>query len=131
MSKRLAIQDANVGLSVESVKERVRREGDTGDLMPNPLETAGFLNIRIKPPLHSRGIGRMTLPADVTVIICGPLNTGAQRTDYDNLNEFFSSLDSQYITAMVRQYIYLYKYIFIYIYLYIYMSLIPFCNAPT
>jgi hypothetical protein len=41
----------------------------------------------------------MTLPADVTIIICGPLNMDAQRQDYDSFNEFFSSLDSQYITG--------------------------------
>jgi hypothetical protein len=26
------------------------------DLIPDPLVTPGFLNIRLKPPLHSRGI---------------------------------------------------------------------------
>ena len=33
----------------------------------------GFINIRVKPPLNTRGIKRMSLPADATVTICGSL----------------------------------------------------------
>lgn len=41
--------------------------GGGGGGMVDPLCTKGFINIRIKPPLNSRGIRRMSLPADTTV----------------------------------------------------------------
>lgn len=58
MIRRQSIQRANIGESVEKVKERVAKDGgaSNGERMPDPLMTAGFLNIRMKPPLHSRGI---------------------------------------------------------------------------
>ena len=40
--------------------------GPAGGGMVDPLCTKGFINIRIKPPLNSRGIRRMSLPADTT-----------------------------------------------------------------
>ena len=74
----------------------------TGVLMPDPLVTVGFINIRIRPPLHSRGIRRMTFPAEITVTICSPVNTSSQLADYTTLCEHFVSMDSHYITASVE-----------------------------
>ena len=68
---------------------------------PDPLAIEGFVNIRVKPPLHTRGIRRMTLPADVTITICGPSFTESQRALLHALESFFSLLDSGFITASV------------------------------
>ena len=68
---------------------------------PDPLAIEGFVNIRVKPPLHTRGIRRMTLPADVTITICGPSFTESQRSLLQALEAFFGSLDSGFIAASV------------------------------
>lgn len=36
----------------------------------DPMTTPGFVNIRIKPPMHVQGLKRMQLPADVTITLC-------------------------------------------------------------
>lgn len=42
----------------------------------DPLDCPGLVSIRVKPPLHSRGIKRMTFPADATVFICESTSPG-------------------------------------------------------
>lgn len=73
-----------------------------GGLMPDPLSTVGFINIRIRPPLHSRGIRRMTFPAEITITVCSPVNTESQLADYKTLCEHFMAMDSHFITASVE-----------------------------
>ena len=85
-----------------TTKRRDEYTNTTGGMMPDPLVTVGFINIRIRPPLHSRGIRRMTFPAEVTVTICSPVNTSSQLADYTTLCEHFASMDSHYITASVE-----------------------------
>lgn len=85
-----------------TTKRRDEYSNTTGGMMPDPLVTVGFINIRIRPPLHSRGIRRMTFPAEVTVTICSPVNTSSQLADYTTLCEHFASMDSHYITASVE-----------------------------
>ena len=85
-----------------TTKRRDEYTNTGGGIMPDPLVTVGFINIRIRPPLHSRGIRRMTFPAEVTVTICSPVNTNSQLADYTTLCEHFSSMDSHYITASVE-----------------------------
>jgi hypothetical protein len=73
-----------------------------GGTMPDPLLTVGFINIRIRPPLHSRGIRRMTFPAEITITVCSPVNTESQLADYKTLCEHFMAMDSHFITASVE-----------------------------
>ena len=53
----------------------------------NPMNCNGFINIRIKPPLHSKGIKRMQLPCDVTVTLSGPYKSKAQLEALQELGE--------------------------------------------
>jgi hypothetical protein len=114
MIRRHAIQQAN-----NTGKESRRSSGDSFDFsrdkkfdsdtstftdgyMPDPLLTVGFINIRIRPPLHSRGIRRMTFPAEITITVCSPVNTESQLADYKTLCEHFMAMDSHFITASVE-----------------------------
>ena len=81
---------------------RISKVKDVVEIMPDPLTSVGFINIRIRPPLHSRGIRRMTFPAEITITVCSPVNTEAQLADYTALCEHFTSMDSHYITASVE-----------------------------
>lgn len=118
MIRRHAIQQANMvgkdnrkgnminnGLDFYRDKSDIR-DSDTsppaGELMPDPLLTVGFINIRIRPPLHSRGIRRMTFPAEITITVCSPVNTEPQLADYKTLCEHFMAMDSHFITASVE-----------------------------
>ena len=83
-------------------KRHEERSNTKGEMIPDPLVSVGFINIRIRPPLHSRGIRRMTFPAEITVTICSPVNTSSQLADYTTLCEHFASMDSHYITASVE-----------------------------
>ena len=44
----------------------------------------------------------MTLPTDLTVTICGPLNTETQKKDFNKAFEQLAALDCHYITASVQ-----------------------------
>ena len=85
-----------------TAKRHEERANTKGEMIPDPLVSVGFINIRIRPPLHSRGIRRMTFPAEITVTICSPVNTSSQLADYTTLCEHFASMDSHYITASVE-----------------------------
>lgn len=68
----------------------------------DPLNSNGFVNIRIKPPMHARGIKRMTLPTDVTVTICSPSGTSDNIHQLLAIENIFLSIDSGYITVSVE-----------------------------
>ena len=44
----------------------------------------------------------MTLPADVTVTVCGPAHTESQAYTLQVLQRYFDSIDSGYLTATVE-----------------------------
>lgn len=45
---------------------------------------------------------RMTLPTNLTITICGPLNTDAQRDGYNTTFDELAALDCHYVTASVQ-----------------------------
>ena len=66
----------------------------------NPMNLLGFINVRIKPPLHSKGIKRMQLPADVTVTLCGPYQSKVQLEALRDLERAFNGVPSEYVSAI-------------------------------
>lgn len=66
----------------------------------NPMNLLGFINVRIKPPLHSKGIKRMQLPADVTVTLCGPYQSKVQLEALRDLERAFNGVPSDYVSAI-------------------------------
>ena len=86
------------------MKETTRWDGSLGmgGSMVDPLCTKGFINIRIKPPLNSRGIRRMSLPADTTVTVCGSLLPDGNAELLAEIEQVFESVASEYITHSVR-----------------------------
>lgn len=59
----------------------------------DPLDQPGFVSIRIKPPLHTRGIKRMNFPSDVTVTICGPVRTEVQKALFKSVLTSYEAID--------------------------------------
>ena len=47
----------------------------------------------------------MTLPTDLTVTICGPMNSEAQKMDYNTTFEKLAAHDCHYVTASVQIYL--------------------------
>lgn len=68
----------------------------------DPLQSKGFINIRIKPPMHNHGVRRMGLPADVTVTICGSVLCEENIQLMKELEDQFNSIPSDYIVAEVK-----------------------------
>jgi hypothetical protein len=64
----------------------------------DPLNTKGFINIRIKPPLNSRGIRRMSLPADTTVTVCGSLLPDGNSELLNEIVKVFEDVKSDFFT---------------------------------
>ena len=86
------------------LKETMHLKSADGSVsgMVDPLCTKGFINIRIKPPLNSRGIRRMSLPADTTVTVCGSLLPDGNAELLAEIEHVFESVASEYITHTVR-----------------------------
>jgi hypothetical protein len=84
--------------------KRLRSVRDQEERQPScstdPLRRLGFVNIRIKPPLHSKGIKRMALPCDVTVTLCGPFWSKGQLDSLKDLEKAFNSLPSDFFSAV-------------------------------
>lgn len=67
----------------------------------DPLNTKGFINIRMKPPMHCQGIRRMILPTDVTVTICGSGLLSENEALIREIEQVFLSIKSDYIFSSV------------------------------
>jgi hypothetical protein len=67
---------------------------------PTTLPDAFEMTRSKSPPHHTHR--RMTLPTDLTVTICGPLNTETQKKDFNRAYEQLAALDCHYITATVQ-----------------------------
>lgn len=83
---------------------------DTGAILVDPLRTKGFVNIRIKPPVHNQntkrsgggGGGGNGQPADVTVTISGSLLTTGNEQFIKDLESEFGTLDDEYMYQVVQ-----------------------------
>jgi hypothetical protein len=62
------------------------------EVVQNPMHADGFINIRIKPPINSRGLRRMTFPADVSITVCGPAFTLLQREAIKRCEQVFRNV---------------------------------------
>ena len=83
---------------VEMLKARVRKQRPISnnfrqcDLFTN----TGFISIRLTPPMHSKGIRRMTLPADVTVVVQAPFNSDIQQRHFHEIVIQVNTISSGY-----------------------------------
>lgn len=68
----------------------------------DPLTTKGFVNIRIKPPMHAHGTRRIGLPADTTVTICGSILAEANIQLMQELEAQFNDIPSDYIVSEIK-----------------------------
>ena len=66
----------------------------------NPMETLGFVNIRLKPS-PSRGSRKMNLPCDASVTVCGPVATQLQREHLKRCIDAFEKLPDEYHVAKI------------------------------
>jgi hypothetical protein len=67
----------------------------------DPLHSSGFVNIRMKPPMHCHGIRKMSLPADVTVTICGSVLAQGNEDLLKEVELVFNSIPSDYLYVSV------------------------------
>lgn len=63
----------------------------------DPMRCCGFINIRLKPPLHSKGIKRMALPADTVVTVSGSILVDGQEELIKSVRTAFENCESDYI----------------------------------
>jgi hypothetical protein len=68
----------------------------------DPLRNKGFINIRVKPPMHMQGIKRSSQPSDVTVTISGSLLTEGNEQLIKDLESEFTALDDEYLYQVVQ-----------------------------
>ena len=76
-------------------EERLKRRA-FGDVLLDPMINKGFVSIRIKPPMHNKGISFMKLPADSTVTVCGPHVSQEQREQFERALREWEELPSPY-----------------------------------
>lgn len=76
--------------------------GDYSQKILDPLHYGGFVNIRMKPPMHCHGIRRMALPADVTVTICGSILAEGNQDLLKEVESMFNSVPSDYLYVSVN-----------------------------
>ena len=74
---------------------------ESGVPVLDPLTTRGFINIRMKPPSHSRGLSRMTFPMDTTVTICGSLLMKDHETLITEMKHKFDSIRGEYQSSTI------------------------------
>ena len=91
-------QSIEEGEVVEGASFADSKEGSNYFL--DPFSKEGFINIRIKPPLNTRGMKKMQFPTDVTVTISGPHRTTRQEQNLDYLHHKFSSYPSLMCVAV-------------------------------
>lgn len=68
----------------------------------DPYFSPGFVSIRVTPPMHNKGIRRMTLPADTTVILQSPISCDAQRVQLEAACAAVARITSGYAEASVE-----------------------------
>jgi hypothetical protein len=89
------------GISQQNMSSYDRENEDISMVPVDPLKVEGFVSIRIKPPLHSRGIKRMTFPADITITICGPTRSENQKATMRAIEEHFNNIETDYFSATI------------------------------
>ncbi len=70
-------------------------------LIVDPLHQRGFVNIRMKPPMNSQGIRKMSFPSDVTVTICGSILVDSNKELLKEVEAAFNSIPSDYFFVSV------------------------------
>ena len=65
-------------------------------IIVEPMQSTGFINIRIKPPMNAKGFKRMSFPSDCTVTVSGPVATKNQMASLKRYTSIFESIPSQY-----------------------------------
>lgn len=68
----------------------------------DPYVRPGFICIRLTPPIHNKGIRRMTLPADCTVVIQSPVRSDQQREQVEAIYRDISAISSGYLEAALQ-----------------------------
>jgi hypothetical protein len=68
----------------------------------DPLRSKGFINIRVKPPMHLQGTKRSSQLSDVTVTISGSLLTEGNEQLIKDLESEFMAIDDEYIYQVVQ-----------------------------
>ncbi len=94
----ILIMAINIDPSVNQPILSTRKRADTSALV-DPMQAEGYINIRIKPPMNTKGLKRMSFPADCTVTISGPIATPKQVHALEHYAEVFNSIDSQYFVS--------------------------------
>ena len=87
----------------DATKRRLHLHVPPGtEVVQNPMYAGGFVNIRIKPPVNTHGLRRMTFPADVSVTVCGPVYTHAQQDSLDRCERAIKSIppDPHFVAEM-------------------------------
>ena len=83
---------------MELLKARVRKQRPISNNFRqcDVFTNTGFISIRLTPPMHSKGIRRMTLPADVTVVVQAPFNSDIQQRHFHEIVIQVNSISSGY-----------------------------------
>eukprot|EP01041_Mallomonas_annulata_P004123 gene4123-8196_t len=85
--------------------ENVYSGGSSSSSISNPMDMEGLMSIRLRPPVHCRGIKRMTFPADVTINLCTITTSTKQKEFLKSIEDRFTALttlNSEVATAEIE-----------------------------